>query len=230
MPTQHEEKPKILYTDDEGALSQEPIQTYLKAQYIQHHRKGAHANFFERRSELLRTCYIGELWLTRKGENKIQWTDYIHEMLLTYNIQMKHSATGFTPKEARKPNNEISVRLNIASSGTRNRIYPEIAKGDEVEISRKRKPNEKERIGNWNKDVYTREITEQKLNQSDYYVEGVDRPYLTLELLRAEYSFELNVLETCIEEYVVFIYRQNITSTGGGVFYFPNVGFGCLFS
>ena len=58
-------KPKIIFTDDEGALSKEAIQTYLKEQKIQHHRTRAHAISVRGRSELLRTCYIKELRLTR---------------------------------------------------------------------------------------------------------------------------------------------------------------------
>ena len=95
---------------------------------------------------------------------------------------MIHSATQFTPKEARKPSNELSVRLNIASSGKRNRIYPDLDKGDEVKIFRKRKPNEKERVGNWSNKVYTVERIEKKLSQSHYHVEGMERPYLRFEL------------------------------------------------
>ena len=97
---------------------------------------------------------------------------------------MIHSATKFTPKEARKPSNELSVRLNIASSGKRNRIYPGLDKGDEVKIFRKRKPNEKERIGNFSKGVYTIERIEKKLSQRFCYVEGQTRPYLRFELLK----------------------------------------------
>ena len=114
----------------------------------------------------------------KKGKSNIQWNDYIFEILITYNTQVKHFAT---PKEARKPSNELSVRLNIASSGKRTRIYPEIDKGDEVKIFKKRKPNEKERVGNWSKNTYTIERMEKKLSQSHYCVEGMDRPYLRFE-------------------------------------------------
>ena len=65
---------------------------------------------------------------------------------------VKHSATIFTPKEARKPSDELSVRLNISRSGKRNRVYPE--------------PNEKERIGQISKNAYTIEGLEKKLSQS----------------------------------------------------------------
>ena len=178
-------KPKMIYTDDEGALSKEAIQTYLKEQKIRHHRTRAHANFSERAIRTLKDMLYKRVEADeKKGKSNIQWTDYIHEILLTYNNQMTHSATKFTPKEARKPSNELSVRLNIASSGKRDRIYPDLDKGDEVKIFRKRKPNEKERVGNWSKNVYTVERIEKKFNQSYYCVEGMDRAYLRFELLK----------------------------------------------
>ena len=37
--------PKVLFTDNEGALSKEFIQTYLKEHKIEHHRTRAHAKF-----------------------------------------------------------------------------------------------------------------------------------------------------------------------------------------
>ena len=178
-------KPKILYTDDERALSKEAIQTYLKEQKIEHHRTRAHANFSERAIRTFKDMLYKRVEADeKKGKSNIQWTDYIYEILLTCNNQMIHSATKFTPKEARKPSNELSVRLNIASSGKPNRIYPDLDKGDEVKIFRKRKPNEKERVGNWSKNVYTVGRVEKKLSQSHYYVEGMDRPYLRFELLK----------------------------------------------
>ena len=38
-------KPKIIYTDDEGAMNKEAIQKYLQEQNIEHHRTRAHPNF-----------------------------------------------------------------------------------------------------------------------------------------------------------------------------------------
>ena len=68
---------------------------------------------------------------------------------------MKHSATGFTPKDARKPSNELKVKLHLNMNAKRNRVYPELSVGDEVKIFRKRKPNEKERVSNWSQNIYT---------------------------------------------------------------------------
>ena len=75
---------------------------------------------------------------------------------------MKHSATGFTPKDARKPSNELKIKLHLNVNAKRNRVYPELSVGDEVKIFRKKKPNEKERIGNFSQNVYTIERIDEK--------------------------------------------------------------------
>ncbi len=97
---------------------------------------------------------------------------------------MKHSATSFTPKDARKPSNELNVKLHLNMNAKRNRVYPELRVGDEVKIFRMRKPNEKERVGNFSQNVCTIERIDEKLGQKYYYVEGNDRAYLRFELLK----------------------------------------------
>ena len=178
-------KPKLIYTDDEGAMNTEAIQKYLQEQNIEHYRTRAHANFSERAIRTFKDLLYRRVEADqKKGKNNIQWTDYIFEILLTYNNKMKHSATGFTPKDARKPSNELKVKLHLNMNAKRNRVYPELSVGDEVKIFRKRKPNEKERVSNWSQNVYTIEKIDEKLGQKYYYVEGIDRAYLRFELLK----------------------------------------------
>ena len=166
-------KHEIIYTNDETALCTEAIQIKcLKDEKIEHHRTRAHPNFSERAIRTFKDMLYKRVEADattgasrsirdeKKGKDNIQWTDYIHEILLTYNNQMKHSATGFTPKEARKPSNELKVRLNLTMKGKTNRVYPELDVGDEVKVFRKRKPNEKERVGNWSQNIYTIEKVE----------------------------------------------------------------------
>ena len=178
-------KPKIIYTDDEGALNTEAIQKYLKDENIQHHRTRGHPNFAERAIRTFKDMLYKRVEVDeKKGKGDIQWTDYILEILLTYNNQMKHSATGLTPKDARKPSNQFKVKLNITMKGKKNRVYPELDVGDEVKIFRKRKPNEKERVGNYSQNIYTIENIENKVGQNYYRVEGNERQYLRFELLK----------------------------------------------
>ena len=81
-------------------------------------------------------------------------------------------------------NRELKVKLHLNMNDKRNRVYPEIEISDQVRIFRKRKPNEKERVGNFSKKVYTVERINKKLGQSYYFVEGADRAYLRFELLK----------------------------------------------
>ena len=178
-------KPKIVYANDEGALSKESIQTYLKEQNIQHHIGRAHPNFSERAIRTFKDLLYRRVEADeKKGKQNIQWIDFIYKILLTYNNVMKHSATEMTPKEAKMPSNELEVKLNLSNKAKKNGVYPGLDKGDEVKISRKRKPNEKERISNWSKNVYTVEKIEEKLGQKYHYVEGMNRAYLRFELLK----------------------------------------------
>ena len=178
-------KPEIIYTDDEGALNKEAIQKYLKDENIEHHRTRAHPNFSERAIRTFKDMLYKRVEADeKKNKQNIQWPDYILEVLLTYNNQMKHSATGFTPKEARKPSNQLKVKLSLTMKGKKNRVYPELDVGDEVKIFRKRKPNEKERVSNWSQNIYTIENIENKLGQTYYRVEGNNRQYLRFELLK----------------------------------------------
>ena len=178
-------KPEITYTDDEGALNKEAMQKYLKDENIEHHRTRAHPNFSEGAIRTFKDLLYRRVEADEtKGKQNIQWNDYMFEILITYNNQMKHSATGFTPKEARKPSNQFKVKINLTMKGKKNRVYPELDVGDEVKIFRKREPNEKERVGNYSQNIYTIESIENRLGQNYYRVEGNDRQYLRFELLK----------------------------------------------
>ena len=63
-----------------------------------------------------------------------------------------------------------------------------------LKIFRKRKLNEKERVGNFSQNVYTIERIDEKLGQKYYSVEGNNRVYLRFELLKVGVSFEKNFL------------------------------------
>ena len=178
-------KPKMIFTADEAAMNKEAIQTYLQEQNIEHHRTRAHPNFSERAIRTFKDLLYRRVEADqKKGKDNIQWSDYIFEILLTYNNKMKHSVTVFTPKDARKPSNELKVKLHLSMNAKRNRVYPEVEVSDEVRIFRKRKPNEKERVGNFSQNVYTIERIDEKMGQKYYYVEGIDRAYLRFELLK----------------------------------------------
>ena len=60
-------------------------------------------------------------------------------ILLTYNHKLKSSITGLTPNEAKKPDNNINVKIKLELHSKHKRKYPEISIGDSVRVFRKRK-------------------------------------------------------------------------------------------
>ena len=143
-------KPKMFYSGEEGSLYSKTIIEYLEHEKIEMHRTRGHPAFAERfirsfKDMLFKRVEADE----KKGKANIQWTDYILEILLTYNNKNVHSTTKFTPSEAKKPKNEFEVKLNISLQAKKSRVYPEIEVGDSVKIMRKKGISEKERTSHW---------------------------------------------------------------------------------
>ena len=159
--------PEILYTDDdETALSTPAIQDYLKENKVEHHRTRGHAPVAERAVRSFKDMVCKRVEAdAKKSKQTPQWTDYILEILLTYNNKNKHSSTKLTPNEARKKKNEYEVKLNLELNAKSNRKYPSLEVGDEVKIMRKKTINEKERTSHWLKEIYTIKRIENKLGQ-----------------------------------------------------------------
>ena len=67
---------------------------------------------------------------------------------MTYNIK-KCSSTGLTPHEARKPQNEQTVYLNVTLKAKHNIKYPDINIGDKDLIYMKRMANQRSHISLW---------------------------------------------------------------------------------
>jgi hypothetical protein len=176
------EKPDIIYTDDEGALSTTAMKEYFEKQKIKHIITRSHAWFAER---FIRTFKAS---LFKRVENSkkegVQWTDFIFEILLTYNNKIKHSATGFTPSDAKKKGNETDVKLNLLNKKKHDRRYPLLSIGDKVKIYRKKEPGEKERTSNWSSNTYEVETISKSHGQTYFKVEGIAREYSRHEILK----------------------------------------------
>ena len=76
------------------------------------------------------------------------------------------------------------MSLNLGMKAKRNRVYPDLNVGNGVKIFRKRRPNEKERVGNYTKQIYKIAKTEKKSGQEYYYIENYDSGFLRHELLK----------------------------------------------
>ena len=95
-------KPQRFYSDEEGSLTGKVVNEYLEKENIEIHLTRGHPNFAERgirtfKDKLFKRVEADE----RKGKENIQWTDYIFEIVLTYNNKDKHSTIGMTPQQAR---------------------------------------------------------------------------------------------------------------------------------
>ncbi len=69
-----------------------------------------------------------------------------------------------------------------------NRKYPPLAIGDNVNILKKSKPNEKERVSRGSIELFKVKSINKILGQEHYKVEGADRDYIRGEILKVCYG------------------------------------------
>ena len=98
--------PKNLYTDGETSLGSEICLKFDKEHNITYIPTRTHPYFAERMILTFKTRL--DKRLENEKDKTVQWTDYIYPILLTYNNKFFHSATGFTPEEAKKPENFLN--------------------------------------------------------------------------------------------------------------------------
>ena len=178
-------KPKMIYTDDEKAIASSDFKQYVEDEGIELYRTRGHPAFSERfirtfKDKLFKRVEADE----KKGKDNIQWTDYILEIMLTYNNKDIHSSTGQTPNEARKKKNEYTSVLNVSMKAKKERTYPELNVGDKVKILRKKAITEKERTSHFLKGEYVVEEITTKLKQKYYKLTDYPRPLMRHDLLK----------------------------------------------
>ena len=178
-------KAKIIYTDDERAIAGEDFKEYVEGEGIELYRTRGHPAFAERfirtfKEKLFKRVEADE----KKGKQNIQWTDYITEIMLTYNNKDVHSAINQTPNEARKKDNEFKSKVNVSIRAKRDKLYPELKVGDKVKIKRNKLITEKERTSHFLKGEYVVEEIFEKLNQTYYRLTDYPRPLMRFELVK----------------------------------------------
>ena len=174
--------PKMLYTDDEGALNSNRIQKYFKDNNIKHIVTRGHAAVAERAIRTFKAMLYKRV--EHAKDDSVQWTDFIFEILLTYNNKLVHSTTGYTPSAARSKDNQKDVWINTYLKSKHNRVYPTLEVGDKVKIYRKKKNFEKERISVWSENAYEVESIIESFGLKLYKVTGMDKEYSRNELLK----------------------------------------------
>ena len=144
--------PKILYTDDEKALSAVAMKKYFEENDIKHIITRSHAHIAERAIRTFKDSLYKRI--DHAKDDNTQWVDLVFEILLTYNNKLVHSTIGMTPDDARKKKNELDVWTNTFINSKQNRKYPNLEKGDKVKILRKKGITEKERTRVWSENAY----------------------------------------------------------------------------
>ena len=174
--------PKIIYTDDEGALKTEAMKDFFKEKDIKHIITRSHAHF----SEIFIRYFKSALYkrIDNSEDENIQWDSLIFEIMLTYNNKLKHSAHGFIPADAAKKENSLDVKLNLEAKAKNTRRYPNISVGDNVKILRKKKVGEKERTSTWQEEKHEVVAIGTSLGQTFYKLSNLPKQYLRNEILK----------------------------------------------
>ena len=171
-------KPESIYSDNEGAFVSNEVQKYFKENNIRHITTLSHAPVAERQ---IRT--IKSMIYQRVEKTKEKWYDVLGAVLLIYNNKMVHSSIKMTPNEARKPTNELNVKLNLQLNRTKLRKYPTVSVGDFVKLYKKKDKLDKERKSVWSINIYKVENIIHSGGEAMFKLEGVPKPVLRHEIL-----------------------------------------------
>ena len=174
-------KPETIYSDNEGAFVSNEIQKYFNDSNIRHITTLSHAPVAERQ---IRT--IKSMIYQRVEHSKRKWYDVLGPVLLVYNNRMVHSSIKMTPNEARKPSNELNVKLNLQLYRTKTRKYPNVSVGDNVKLYRKKDKLDKERKSVWSPNFYTVDNIIHSGGEAMFKLSGVPKPVLRHEILLIE--------------------------------------------
>jgi hypothetical protein len=175
-------KPETIYSDNEGAWSAgTAVDKYFQQEKIRHLITRSHAPVAER---TIRT--IKSMIYQRVEKTKRKWYDVIGPVILIYDNTMIHSSIKMTPNEARKPANELSVKLNLQLNRTKMRKYPNISVGDSVKLYRKKDKLDKERKSLWSATVYQVENITHSNGEAMFKLSSIPKPVLRHEILLVE--------------------------------------------
>ena len=87
------------------------------------------------------------------NQERYKWIEHIDKIVSKYNNTV-HSTIKMTPKEAREPKNELTVRWYLWSNAKRGRQYPEIKENDTVKIMIKKDSKTKGYLPKWSSTTY----------------------------------------------------------------------------
>jgi len=170
--------PEVIYSDNEPCFSSTKIKEYFRDNHIKHIITLNHAAVAER---TIRT--IKDMIYKRVENTGHAWTDLLYQVILTYNNKNIHSSTKMTPDEARKPANELTVKVNLELKRRTTRVYPDVEVGDSVKTYKKKTVMTKERISRWSDEIHLVEYITESHGQKFYKLSDRERPCLRNEIL-----------------------------------------------
>ena len=171
-------KPETIYSDNEGAFVSNEIQKYFKDNNIRHITTLTHAPVAERQIRTIKAMIYQRVEKTNE-----KWHTVLGQVLLVYNNRMVHSSIKMTPNEARKPANELNVKLNLQLNRTKLRKYPNISVGDTVRLYKKKDKLDKERKSLWSTNTYKVDSIIHSGGEAMFKLGGVVKPVLRHEIL-----------------------------------------------
>jgi hypothetical protein len=179
-------KPKSLYSDIEGALTSKVVVKYLNDENVRVIFTRNHAPVVERFNRTLKKMINDRISAERNrdgGNIEAKWTDVVDSAIATYNLGMVHSATKMTPTDAKKPQNQLKVKMHLELQAKRDRKYPPVEVGDRVRCYRKKDKLDKEHISVWEPTIHRVEAITEFMQQPFYKISGKQHDYTRSEIL-----------------------------------------------
>jgi hypothetical protein len=183
-------KPKLIYSDNEGAFNSNEVQKFFKREGIRHITTLNHAAVAERQIRTMKDMLYKRLEYnaqdkvpTMSGKHGPTLEELIEQVTQVYNNVRKQRVMKMTPAEACKPENLDKVRTNLELSRKSNRIYPKVSVGDQVRVLKKADRLDKERVSNWTPTKYKVESIETIGDQNFYKISGHPRLINRAEIL-----------------------------------------------
>ena len=144
--------PKQMYSDEEGAFYSTEFVRFLNERKIKHITSIAGAHTVERFNRTLKEKT--QVRLDAMGLDRDKWVEQLKPILNKYN-NTEHTTIKMSPNDAKKPQNEMTVKFNLELKAKKNRKYPALNKDSEVRIMMKKETGKtKGYMPKWSKQVY----------------------------------------------------------------------------
>ena len=143
--------PENIMSDREGAWESTEFIKLLNEHKIKHIISSSPTPFGERAVQEIKNMIHTRLEGLEKSRES--WTEILPAVLKKYNNRI-HGTIEMSPIDARKPDNQIQVYMNIRQKAQFKRKYPKLSKDDQVRTYIKPHTFKKGYQSSWSKDVY----------------------------------------------------------------------------